>query len=146
VEADRKIKNHINFKLGFTVNIIGSHNKLLAKIASELKKSDMVHNVWEDEIPAKMWSLPVEELFGVGRATGPKLQGRGIYTTGELAKADRGMLGLWLKSFGLLFHDYTNGIETTPVRGDGWLPIKVIGNSTTLPFDVDNTREAHLHL
>lgn len=144
--AAGRIKDHIKNELGFTVNIGVAHNKLLAKMASELKKPDMVHTMWEDEIPAKLWPLPVEEMFGVGRATGPKLRSRGIYTIGDLAKADREMLRLWLKSYGLLLHGYANGLETSPVHKGNWLPLKGIGNSTTIPFDVDNAAEAHLAL
>lgn len=49
VEAAHKLKDRIKKELGFTVNVGISTNKLLAKMASELKKPDMVHTLF----PAK---------------------------------------------------------------------------------------------
>lgn len=60
-------------RLGFTVNIGISNNKLLAKIASDLKKPDKIHTLFPAEIEKKMWPLPLEDLFMVGRATISKL-------------------------------------------------------------------------
>ena len=88
VEGAEQIKNHIREKLGFTVNIGVSSNKLLAKMASDLKKPDRVHTLYPEEIQQKMWPLPVSELFFVGRATAKKLFSVGIKTIGELAAAD----------------------------------------------------------
>ena len=63
VEAAYLIKNRIKEELGFTVNNGISFNKILAKMASELKKPDRVHTIFPDEIAGKMWVLPIEELF-----------------------------------------------------------------------------------
>ena len=71
-----EIKDRIKKELGFTVNIGVSTNKLLAKMAGELKKPDMVHTIFPEEIPTKMWPLPIEELFMVGIATSKKLRSK----------------------------------------------------------------------
>ena len=142
VTAATTIKNRISSELGFTVNIGISSNKLLAKMASELEKPDKVHTLFPEEIPEKMWVLPVEELFMVGRATAPKLRGRGIHTIGDLAKADPDLLRYWLKSHGVLIWNYANGIESSRVREAG-IPVKGVGNSTTVAFDVDERVTAH---
>jgi DNA polymerase IV len=142
-EAAYKIKDRIHRELGFTVNIGISTNKLLAKMAGELSKPDKVHTLFPEEIPCKMWPLPVEELFMVGRATAPKLHMLSIYTIGELARADIEVLKYKLKSFGQLIRDYANGIESSVINTDSRPPIKGIGNSTTTSFDVDNRDEAH---
>lgn len=55
IEAAHIIKDRIKNELGFTVNVGISTNKLLAKMAFELKKSDMVHTIFPDEISIKMW-------------------------------------------------------------------------------------------
>ena len=57
-EAAEQIKDHIRDKLGFTVNVGVSNNKLLAKMASDFKKPDMVHTLYLEEIKSKMWPLP----------------------------------------------------------------------------------------
>lgn len=143
VSAAHKLKDRIKNELGFTVNVGVAHNKLLAKMAGELKKPDMVHTLLtEDEMKTKMWSLPVEELFMVGRATAPKLHRLNIMKIGELAQADPELLACHLKSWGKLIQDYANGIEESPVAPDAVPPIKGIGNSMTIPFDVEDKGEA----
>ncbi|MBC7960404.1 MAG: DNA polymerase IV, partial [Vallitaleaceae bacterium] len=59
VEAANTIRNRIRDELGFTVNIGISHNKILAKMASDFSKPDKVHTLYADEIADKMWPLPV---------------------------------------------------------------------------------------
>lgn len=63
VKVAEEIKNRIKRELGFTVNIGVASNKLLAKMAGELKKPDLVHTMFAEEIPGKLWPLPVSELF-----------------------------------------------------------------------------------
>jgi len=140
------IKNRIKNELGFTVNIGISTNKILAKMASELKKPDRVHTIFPDEIAEKMWVLPIEELFMVGRATTKKLRSRAITTIGDLANYDPKIIKLFLKSHGMLVWNYANGIEGNPVRENRRPMIKGIGNSTTIAFDVEDRGTAHLVL
>ncbi len=140
-----QIKERIKDELGFTVNIGIGPNKLLAKMASDLKKPDRVHTLFYHEIKDKMWPLPVEKLFMVGSKTKRKLNGRGIFTIGELAQLDPDYIYSWLKKPGLLIWNYANGRENSPVKNSS-PPVKSIGNSTTTSFDVDNKREAHMFL
>lgn len=72
------LKNEIRDDLGFTVNIGVSSNFLLAKMAGDFKKPDRVHTLFPEEIEKKMWSLPVSDLFFVGKATTKKLLSLGI--------------------------------------------------------------------
>jgi DNA polymerase-4 len=146
IEVAHQIKDRIREELGFTVNVGVSSNKLLAKMGSELKKPDRVHTLFPEEVPAKMWPLPVEELFMVGRATSKKLSDRRIRTIGELADSDPKWLELIFKSHGRLIWNYANGRDISLVRVNRHPIVKSMGNSTTLAFDVDNRREAYLVL
>ena len=146
LEAAYTIKDRIKNELGFTVNVGISTNKILAKMASELKKPDKVHTIFPEEIAEKMWILPIEELFMVGRATAKKLRSRAINTIGDLANYDPRIIKLFLKSHGMLVWNYANGIEGNPVRENRRPLIKGIGNSTTIAFDVEDRRTAHLVL
>lgn len=146
VEAAYKIKDRIKEELGFTVNVGISTNKLLAKMASELKKPDRVHTIFPHEMADKMWCLPIEELFMVGRATAKKLRSRSINTIGALAHADPLWARLFLKSHGALVWNYANGNDGSLVRENRRPMIKGIGNSTTIPFDVKDKSTAHLVL
>ncbi|MGC7870986.1 DNA polymerase Y family protein [Desulfosporosinus sp. SYSU MS00001] len=146
IKAAYVIKNRIKNELGFTVNVGISTNKILAKMASELEKPDKVHTIFPEEIAEKMWVLPIEELFMVGRATSKKLRSRGIRTIGNLANYDPKLIKLFLHSHGLLVWNYANGIENNPVRENRRPIIKGMGNSTTISFDVEDRDTAHLVL
>ncbi|WP_047808189.1 DNA polymerase Y family protein [Desulfosporosinus acididurans] len=146
VVAAYMLKDRIKSELGFTVNIGVSTNKILAKMASELQKPDKVHTIFPDEIAEKMWVLPIEELFMVGRATSKKLRSRGIRTIGDLAHYDPKLIKPFLHSHGLLVWNYANGIECNPVRENRRPIIKGMGNSTTIAFDIDDRKTAHLVL
>lgn len=145
VDAAHKIKDRIYNELGFTVNIGVSTNKLLAKMASDFSKPNKVHTLFPEEVPEKMWPLPVEDLFMVGRATAPKLRRKGLTTIGDIAQCNPKFLTDWFKSYGLLIWNYANGYENSPVRNDKY-PMKGLGNSTTTSFDVEDRKTAHLVL
>jgi DNA polymerase IV len=139
----QEIKDRIKNELGFTVSVGISNNKLLAKVASDIKKPDAVITLFPLEIKEKMWPLPVEDLFMVGRATLPKLHNLNIFTIGDLANYDLKLLKQKLKSQGLMIWNYANGIEFSEVRKSSHINVKGIGNSTTIPFDVTTRNEAH---
>ena len=143
VSAAHIIKDRIKRELGFTVNIGIGANKLTAKVAGDFNKPDMVHTLFPHEIENKMWPLPVGDLFMVGRQTRKKLFEMNIITIGDLAKADRKFLCGRLKSFGNLIWCYANGIDESPVHSGYYLQMKGIGNSTTIKFDVTETKTAY---
>lgn len=142
--ADR-IRNQIREELGFTVNIGVSENKLLAKMASDFKKPDRVHTLWKNEIPVKMWPLPVSSLFFVGRATSEKLFRMGIRTIGELAGTEPALLKSTLKKHGELIWAFANGMDVSVVQSKPPAR-KGYGNSTTIAFDVQDASIARLVL
>ena len=57
-----EIRKRVKENLGFTVNIGVANNKLLAKMASDFTKPDKVHTLFKEEIPKKMWTLPISEF------------------------------------------------------------------------------------
>ena len=146
LEGANKLREKIKKELGFTVNIGISNNKLLAKMAGELKKPDMVHTIYPCEIKKKLWPLPVEELFMVGRATTIKLHKLNINTIGELANYDLDILKHIFKSFGEVIWKYANGLEDSEVKSSNFIDMKGIGNSTTINFDIDNKADAYMVL
>ncbi len=145
VEAAHKLKNRIRDELGFTVNVGISTNKLLAKMASDFKKPDLVHTLYPEEIKDKMWGLPVGELFFVGKATVKKLNTLGIYTIGELANTDEEILKAHLKKHGEVIHSFANGIDTSILSNEE-VKNKGYGNSTTIAFDVEEESTAKMIL
>ena len=148
VEAALEIKDAVYQKFGFTVNIGISVNRLLAKMASDFEKPNKVHTLFPEEIPLKMWPLPVSELYMAGRSSVEVLQKLEIRTIGELAKADPYLLELHLKSHGRTLWEFANGKAGSKITREG-VENKGIGNSTTLSKDVtteDRAREVLLML
>ncbi|RGZ01778.1 DNA polymerase IV [Clostridium sp. AM58-1XD] len=143
--AANRIREQVKQELGFTVNIGVSSNKLLAKMASDFKKPDMVHTLFPEEMKQKMWPLPVSELFFVGRATTKKLFSMGIRTIGDLAVTEPQILRQHLKSHGEVIWNFVNGMDVSLVQTEA-PPNKGYGNSTTVAFDVEDERTAKLVL
>ena len=85
IQTAYEMKDKIKNDLGFTVNIGIGPNKLLAKMAGDFEKPDKVHTLFRDEIPKKMWPLPVQDLLYCGKSTSQHLNRAGIFTIGELA-------------------------------------------------------------
>ena len=144
VVAATLMKDKIYNELGFTVNIGISTNKILAKMASDFKKPNLVHTLFPNEIE-KMWRLPVGDLFFVGPATKRKLHALGIHTIGELAATDLDVLRAHFKKHGELIYSFANGIDVSAVSDEA-PPNKGYGNSTTIPFDVDDGSTAKMVL
>ncbi len=139
------LKDMIEEELKFTVNVGVSCNKLLAKMAGDLKKPNLVHSLFPEEIPKKMWPLPVEELFFVGRATGKKLKTLGITTIGQLAKTEVSILKNHFGKHGEVIHQFANGNDLSPFFSQ---PVanKGYGNSVTTPYDVVTMQYARMVL
>ena len=133
----KEINRRVKEELGFTVNVGVAHNKLLAKMASDFTKPDRVHTLFENEIPNKMWTLPVSELFMLGKRTVPKLYNMQIKTIGDLAKTNKRILQDKFGKHGAMMWEYANGIDDSEVKYIQEKP-KGIGNSVTLPEDISN--------
>lgn len=141
VAAAFEIKDAVYEKFGFTVNIGISVNHLLAKMASDFEKPNKVHTLFPEEIPVKMWPLPVSELYMAGRSSVEVLNKLEIRTIGELAQADPNLLELHLKSHGRTLWEFANGKAGDKVIRER-VESKGIGNSTTLPKDVETEEDA----
>ena len=138
--AAHMIKEEVKARFGFTVNVGISDRKVLAKMASDFKKPDLVHTLYHHEIAKKMWPLPISSLYMCGKSSVDALKKLEILTIGDLAKADPSIIRLHLKSHGTLLHDYANGIDTSEVA-DTQSELKGIGNSTTLSKDAETFEE-----
>ena len=129
----RHIREQVKRELGFTVNVGISTNKLLAKMASDFEKPDRTHTLYPDEVPSKMWPLPIDSLHGCGKSTAQKLQLVGINTIGEAAASDPMLLQSILgQKSGAYIYNSANGISRSPVVAE-----REISNERTLSEDVD---------
>ena len=140
--AAETMRRRIWEELGFTVNVGISSNKLLAKMAGDLEKPNKVITLFPEEMENKMWPLPARDLFLVGPATERKLKMYGIYTIGDLAKADVSLLRRRLGKQGETIWHFANGrnadlVISEPVENKGY------GNSVTTASDVVTFEQAH---
>ncbi len=110
-------------------------NKLLAKMASDMKKPNGLTVLRIRDVKSVLWDKSCDTLFGIGKKTAEKLAKLNIRTIGQLAATDEmmlnkhfGVVGSWMKSaaHGL---DYS---EVNPNRERN----KSIGHTTTLPSDI----------
>lgn len=139
--AAHQIKDEVYKRFGFTVNVGISDRKVLAKMASDFKKPNLVHTLYSWEIQEKMWPMPVSSLFMCGHSSAETLHKLGILTIGELAQADLQILESHLKSHGITLWKYANGEDSAEVLPEP-AKAKGIGNSTTLSADVITREEA----
>jgi DNA polymerase-4 len=114
----QEIKQRIRSRTGLTASVGVAPNKLVAKIASDLRKPDGLVVVRPEEINAVLDPLPIRKLFGLGAKTAPKVEALGIHTLGELRLASPARLRP-------VFGRYTDrvlqraaGIDTRPVVPD----------------------------
>lgn len=146
VRLAHTIREEIRARLGFTVNVGVSTNKLLAKMASDFTKPDRVHTLFPSEVPEKMWPLPIRELYGCGGATADRLNRIGIRTIGEAAKADPSVLRSLLgEKGGQYIYESANGRGSDHVETKR-REAKSCSNETTTSHDItaDNfERDAH---
>lgn len=134
--AARAIQDDIRSELGFTVNVGISVNKLLAKMASDFEKPDRIHTLYPEEVPRKMWPLPIRDLYGCGGATADRLTALGLDTIGAAAAIPLPTLqaSLGLK-MGEWIHQSANGYGNDQVHNEK-RKAKSYSNETTLKEDM----------
>ncbi len=140
IQVAYKIKEDIKEKFGFTVNVGIGNNKLEAKMASDFQKPDRVHTLFDEEVQRKMWPLPIDDLFMLGRSSAAKLKEMGIDTIGDLAQYDVQILMKRFKSHGKLMWEFANGLDTSEVSFQS-RDAKSISSSTVLSYDYSNREE-----
>ncbi len=132
-----RIKSEIGAAQSLTCSIGIGPNKLVAKLATDIKKPDAITVIRPDEVRQKIWPLSVGKLLGVGKKTANRLREMGIRTIGELAAGDVGALMAELGTMGYEFHQMANGIDERPVE-EYWEP-QSISRETTFEKDINDS-------
>ena len=114
----REIKRRIRERTGLTASVGVAPNKLVAKIASDLRKPDGLVIVRPDEIHAVLDPLPIRKLFGLGAKTAPKVEALGVHTLGELRAANAARLRPIFGRYTERVQQRAAGIDDRPVIPD----------------------------
>lgn len=140
-----KLKNKIKDTLGFTVNIGIANNKLCAKMASDFLKPDRVHTLFDSEVENKMYPLPIEDLYGVGKSSSKKLKELNINTIGDLANTDPQKLYKYFKNQTEKLINSAKGIDNSIIMVKK-METEGISNSTTTSYNLNSLDEIYKYL
>lgn len=99
----QRLKQAVKDATGLTCSIGIAPNKLLAKVCSDLEKPNGITVVSLDDVPTRIWPLPVRKINGVGPKSNERLASLDITTVGELAAADPALLQ---QHFGLNYAEW----------------------------------------
>ncbi|HAH08266.1 MAG TPA: DNA polymerase IV [Elusimicrobia bacterium] len=135
----RRLQARIKDELGLPCSVGAAPNKLLAKLASGLRKPMGLYEIRPEDVAGLLAELPVEELCGIGPRLKESLNRLGIRTCGQLGaapldllQAEFGFWGYWMRRWG-------RGEDESPVRRSTELEaVKSVGHSTTLPQDTSD--------
>ena len=112
----QEIRNTVKRATGLTCSVGVTPNKLLSKIASELDKPDGLSVVTREEVPSRIWPLPVRRINGIGPKAGAKLADMGIRTIADLARRERAFLiEHFGRSYGRWLFDAAHGVDDRPL-------------------------------
>ena len=136
----QRIKQAVKDATGLSCSISISPSKLLSKIGSDLEKPDGLTLLDEQDIPLRIWPLPVRKINGIGPKAEAKLATLGIATIADLAGADPAMLQEHFgRSYAEWLHAVSHGIDGRPVITDS--ETKSISRETTFERDLHPVRD-----
>lgn len=148
LEIATSLQDRILQELSLPCSIGVAPNKLLAKMASDMKKPNGITVLRLRDVPSLLWHKPCNELFGIGSKTAAKLVKLNIRTIGELAHASESLLTREFGVWGSWLHMAANGIDKSPVNPEKEQS-KSVGHTTTLPYnftDREDIRRVFLNL
>ncbi|ANP36869.1 DNA polymerase IV [Phaeobacter gallaeciensis] len=131
-------------ELGITGSIGLSHNKFLAKVASDLDKPRGFSVIGKSETADFLHDKPVRLIWGIGPAAQASLDKAGIRTFADLLRWDRQDLHARFGSMGDRLWHLARGEDRRRVSANA--PVKSISKETTFFEDSANTEVLDGHL
>ncbi|HVM29366.1 MAG TPA: DNA polymerase IV [Candidatus Limnocylindrales bacterium] len=117
-QVARRIKAAIREELALTASVGIAINRLVAKVASDLRKPDGLVVVAPGTEASFLAPLPIERLWGVGQATRRRLAEYGVTTIGDLAELPDELLRRRFGAHGPELAARARGIDVSPVGRD----------------------------
>jgi DNA polymerase-4 len=131
----RRIKHEVRSTTGLTISVGVATTKLVAKIASDLRKPDGLVVVPPGDEASFLAPLPITRLWGVGEKSATALREYGVRTIGDLAALPDDLLVRRFGKYGAALGQRARGLDDDPVGGRD--AAKSIGHEHT--FDVDTS-------
>ncbi|WP_281245896.1 DNA polymerase IV [Nitrosovibrio tenuis] len=139
----RRIKQAVRESTGLSCSIGVTPNKLLSKICSDLEKPDGLTILDPEDIPNRIWPLPVRKISGIGPKATQKLAALGITTIADLARAETAFLQTHFgSSYGHWLHEAAHGIDDRPVVTES--EPKSLSRETTFERDLHPRHDRHI--
>lgn len=129
-----RLTRRMRTELGITASIGLSHNKFLAKIASDLDKPDGFTVLGKAEAAAFLARQPARIIWGIGAAGQAQLEAHGIRKVGDLLRWDRRELAATFGKAGLRLWHLARGEDQRRVSPHA--PLKSVSNETTFSIDI----------
>lgn len=136
IEKALDIKKEILAKERLTCSIGIGPNKLVAKIASDVRKPDGLTVVAPDEVCEFLDPMPAKKIPGIGKKAGQVLKSARIETIRDLREYDARKLVLRFGKWGCRMHDLACGIDRSEVKEDH--TVKSIGRELTFEEDTSD--------
>ncbi|MHA3914122.1 DNA polymerase IV [Halovulum sp. GXIMD14793] len=124
-----RLTKRIEEEVGVTISVGLSHNKFLAKVASDLDKPRGFSVIGAAETEAFLAPKPVSIIWGVGRAFRATLENDGIRTIADLKRRDRKDLITRYGQMGERLWHLARGQDSRSVKAQS--KMKSISNETT---------------
>ena len=140
----RKIKQAVREETGLTVSAGIAPSKFVAKIASDIDKPDGLTVVRSDRIREFLDPLPIEKMWGVGKATQKALARFNIRTFRDLSRFSVKVLEQKLGKHGIKMHQLSIGVDDRDVVTDH--DAKTIGHERTFLEDITDEDTARKNL
>jgi len=131
-----RLVNRMEDELGLSGSIGLSHNKFLAKIASDLDKPRGFSVIGKAETDSFLHDKPVRMIWGVGKAMQVSLEAAGIRTFSDLLRWDRKDLGARFGAMGDRLWHLARGQDMRRVSNNA--PVKSISKETTFSSDTSD--------
>ena len=139
-----RLTRRMQSELGITGSVGLSHNKFLAKIASDLDKPRGFSVIGQAETDAFLSDKPVGIIWGVGTAMQDSLRAVGIRTISDLRRWERADLGRRFGAMGDRLWRLARGEDRRSVRARR--PVKSISKETTFSENIADTDALLAHL
>ena len=138
-----EIRNRVKKETGLTVSVGVSDNKVFSKLASDYKKPDAVTVFGPFNYESVVSKLDIGEMLFVGRSAKSALHLYGINTIGDMSYSNEYFMKTVLGKNGIKMYYDACGANMSPVCriGESATQTKSVGNSVTLPKDLENIEE-----